>query len=186
MASVEKDEVPVRMTVAQRIAALQNQAKGTDSPGPKTKPNKIDVAGRVDISSLQQTIGPAFISSQKKYASAAKENSSKENEEMSENNTENDSEKDIEKVGKIKKLPPGAVPVMMPFGAGLPPSLMKKRMERESRNEKLREESEKQHATAATETCDDADEGLLSRPTIQVGQRRPRDKNSPVVGSNKK
>mmetsp|Transcript_10137 Transcript_10137/g.21055 ORF Transcript_10137/g.21055 Transcript_10137/m.21055 type:complete len:131 (+) Transcript_10137:3-395(+) len=130
------------MTVAQRVEALQKQEKSTDLTVPTTKPNKINFAGRVDISSLQKTVEPAFVSSQEKYAFAAKERSSKESDETSAKTSEDDSERDGEKVGKIKKLPPGAVPVMMPFGAGLPPSLMKKKMERESRNEKLREESE--------------------------------------------
>ena len=77
-------------------------------------------------------------------------------------------------IGKLK-MPEGAVPIM--FGAGPPPSLLKKQKEREERMEKMRQEA------AAHETTDvsagvggadeNADDALLSRPTIQ-GKRRPR------------
>lgn len=80
-------------------------------------------------------------------------------------------------VGKLK-LPAGAVP-MIPFGSGIPPSLLKKQREREDRMAKLQQEvklSEDEVGTGHIMASENlgVEEALLSRPTIGGGKRRPR------------
>ena len=165
---------PAPMTVAERIAALQNKGKSNQPPTKQVKPHKNEITG--SIAALQKTVEPAFFSSQEKYASAA----SNSTEEGGNVNAEDSSGASNGKVGKIKKMPPGAIPVMIPFGAGVPPSLMKKRLEREKQNQILRDESSKQHSAcdegspSDIATTEHGDEALLSRPTIKGGKRRPR------------
>ena len=90
------------------------------------------------------------------------------------------------------KLPAGAVPtMMMPFGSGLPPSLLRKQREREERMEDLKREAARPASSDDGENDDgvvddggdpcptsssdvDFDEALLSRPVVKGGKRRPK------------
>ena len=108
------DFEPVVMSIAERIAALNNQfdrapLPPTDVPT-KPRANKDALAGR--IAALQQNVSATPSS------------------------TVDEPEKP--KVGKLK--PQDGAP-MMPFGTGPPPSLIKKQKEREERMEKLQQEA---------------------------------------------
>jgi hypothetical protein len=82
------------------------------------------------------------------------------------------------------KLPAGAVPtMMMPFGSGLPPSLLRKQREREERMEGLKREARPASDEGENDGVDDGgdpgptsdvnfDEALLSRPVVKGGKKR--------------
>jgi len=108
------DSAP-KMSIAERIAALQKP--GNDiAPPPLAKPKAKKSNALADrIAALQKSA---------ESTSASDEGGSKEVK---------------PKVGKLK-LPSGAVPIMS-FGAGPPPSLMKKQKEREERMAKLQQEA---------------------------------------------
>ena len=79
-------------------------------------------------------------------------------------------------VGKLIKPPAGAVPIMM-FGAGPPPSLLKKQKERDERIEQTNDNVDDNDVAAASTSNSDGnvdDDALLSRPTSLKGKRRPR------------
>ncbi|KAL7525302.1 hypothetical protein ACHAWF_001300 [Thalassiosira exigua] len=193
------------MSIAERIAALQNQ--GTDAPQPLTKPkaNKSNALadriaalqknvestssgpsrggskadppkvgklkppiGAVPITSFGARPPPSLLKKQKER----EERMAKLKEEARSSTTGEGPETENPKVGKLK-LSAGAVPIV-PFGAGPPPSLLKKQKEREERMEKLQEEAKSKHGVGAPKsTVVDAEDALLSRPTINR-KRRPR------------
>lgn len=105
---------PKKSSIAERIAALN---QNDDTPLPTlTKPTKsTGSALSARIAALQ-------------------------NNAESSNEPSDDVPKAEKKVGKLKKPPPGAVPIM-PFGAGPPPSVIKKQKEREERMAKLQQEA---------------------------------------------
>ncbi len=117
------------MSIAERIAALNKKVDDGDGAPPVpvvTKPKSTNaLADRI----------------------AALQKSSDEPTTGADN--EGESKSDKPKVGKLKKPPAGAIPIM--FGAGPPPSLMKKQKEREERMERLQQE--------AQETSEDVDGG---------------------------
>ena len=169
--------------LADKIAALSianggdNNDDITKSDMSKSKVGKLKPppAGAIPIMSFGGGPPPSLLKKQKereermermKQEAALESNEDGECEEVESENPK--------EIGKLK-MPEGAVPIM--FGAGPPPSLLKKQKEREERMEKMRQEA------AAHETTDvsagvggadeNADDALLSRPTIQ-GKRRPR------------
>mmetsp|Transcript_5613 Transcript_5613/g.10889 ORF Transcript_5613/g.10889 Transcript_5613/m.10889 type:complete len:197 (-) Transcript_5613:659-1249(-) len=191
----DSDSAP-KMSIAERIAALQN--KGNDNlPPPLTKPktNKNALAGR--IASLQKNVdstacasevgskpdAPPKVGKLKLPAGAVpimqfgagpppsllkkqRERVERMEKLQQEAKLTDDVSEEKPKVGKLNP-PAGAVPIM-PFGSGLPPSLLKKQKEREEKMNKLQQE-------AIAQTVDeDVDDALLSRPTIKGGKRRPR------------
>ena len=82
------------------------------------------------------------------------------------------------------KLPAGVVPTMLlPFGPGLPPTLLKKQREREERMEEMKREARSvddideggvHDGASPTTTDENSDEALLLRPIVKGGKRRPK------------
>ena len=138
----DPDSAP-KMSIAERIAALQNQGN-KNAPPPLAKPK-----------------------TNKNNAMAARIAALQKNAESTTGANDGVSKAEKPKVGKLKP-PAGAVPIMMPFGSGPPLSLLKKQKEREERMEKLQQEAISQPAD------ENAEDALLSRPTIKGGKRRPR------------
>lgn len=166
--------------LADKIAAL-SIANGGDNNDDITKSDskskvgklKPPPAGAIPIMSFGGGPPPSLLKKQKEREERMEKMKQEAALESNEDGECVESENPKE-IGKLK-MPEGAVPIM--FGAGPPPSLLKKQKEREERMEKMRQEA------AAHETTDvsagvggadeNADDALLSRPTIQ-GKRRPR------------
>lgn len=167
--------------LADKIAALSianggdNNDDITKSDMSKSKVGKLKPppAGAIPIMSFGGGPPPSLLKKQKEREERMEKMKQEAALESNEDGECVESENPKE-IGKLK-MPEGAVPIM--FGAGPPPSLLKKQKEREERMEKMRQEA------AAHETTDvsagvggadeNADDALLSRPTIQ-GKRRPR------------
>ena len=222
------DEPPKKMSIAERIAALQKQGNDDAPLPPLTKPkaNKNNaLAGR--IAALQKTaettntdneegaskvdkpkvgklkvpagavpmfgVGPppSLLKKQKEREERMAKLQQEAQAEDNSNGGDEQEEKEAQveesnkpKVGKLKPPPEGAVPIM-PFGAGPPPSLLKKQKERQERMAKLQQEAadegEAQSSPADGEAEGssskkedvDVEDALLSRPTMK-GKRRPR------------
>mmetsp|Transcript_11147 Transcript_11147/g.24134 ORF Transcript_11147/g.24134 Transcript_11147/m.24134 type:complete len:197 (+) Transcript_11147:57-647(+) len=183
-------------TIAERIAALQN--RGNDAaPLPPTKPktNKNALSGR--IAALQNNVDTVTAGASEEGSKLEKpkvgklkpppagavpivpfgsgpppsllkkqkERSQRMEKLQQEAMSAGDGPGEKPNVGKLKP-PAGAVPIV-PFGLGPPPSLLKKQKEREERMSQLQQE-------AVAQTADeDAEDALLSRPTIK-SKRRPR------------
>lgn len=161
-----------------RIAALQKNAESTTgASGGVTKTEKTKVgklilpaAGAVPMIPFGSGPHPSLLKKKKER----EDRMEKLQQEAKSSGGELGREKTVP--GKLK-LPAGAVP-MIPFGSGLPPSLLKKQKEREERMAKLQQEAKSSEDVAdATHTADenlDVEDALLSRPIIKGGKRRSR------------
>ena len=116
------DSATPTMSISERIAALNKQANNNESLPALTKPIKNSNALSNKIAALQM-------------------NSEDDNINDEDTNT---TKSNKPKVGKLKKPPPGAVPII--FGAGPPSLLSKKQKERETRMEKLKQEAANEDA----------------------------------------
>ena len=201
------DDAP-KMSIAERVAALQNQGKDDALPA-LTKPKAKKTSALSDrIAALQKTAGPSTdgegssavnkpkVGKLKKPPPGAVPimpmgigpppsllRKQKEREErmaqlqQEANASEVEPKEEVKEKPKVGKLKPpaGAVPIM-PFGAGPPPSLLKKQKEREERMAKLQQEAQSTEGGSSSVDVDVYD-ALLTRPTIQ-GKRRPRTKRA--------
>ena len=194
------------MSISERIAALNKQANNNESLPALTKPIKNSNALSNKIAALQMNseddnindedtnttksnkpkVGklkkpppgavpiifgagpPSLLSKKQKERETRMEKLKQE----AANEDADGTESEKKAVGKLIKPPAGAVPIMM-FGAGPPPSLLKKQKEREERIEQTNDND-----VAATSTSNSDgnvnDDALLSRPTSLKGKRRPR------------
>lgn len=197
------------MSIAERIAALQNKGNGAPTKPAvvtKSKVNNSALAGRIAAlkKNVESTNGTSAsegapkaekpkVGKLKPPAGAVpimpfgsgpppsllkkqKEREGRMEKLQQEANTSGGDEPRAEKpkVGKLKP-PTGAVPIM-PFGAGPPPSLLKKQREREERMEKMKQEADsaEDDVGASQKADENVEDALLSRPTIKGGKRRPR------------
>ena len=110
------DDTPIqKMSIADRIAALNNIQDEQLPSLTKPKANKNAIAGKIAALKVSATT-------------------------VNGNDDEKEEGSDKPKVGKLKPPPPGAVPIM--FGAGPPTLLTKKQKEREERMNKLKQEAQ--------------------------------------------
>ena len=133
---------PKKMSIADRIAALNN--KQDEQLPSLTKPKAKKKNAIADkIAAL-------------KVSATANGNNDDEKEEVL----------DKPKVGKLKPLPPGAVPIM--FGAGPPTLLSKKQKEREERMNKLKQEAQADDNNGGGNTNDESTDKPKKLPSGAV------------------
>ena len=110
------NDTPKKMSIADRIAALNNKQDEQLPSLTKPKANKNNaIADKIAALKVSATTANG-------------------------NDDEKEEGSDKPKVGKLKPPPPGAVPIM--FGAGPPTLLSKKQKEREERMNKLKQEAQ--------------------------------------------
>ena len=173
LSTVTKPKAGKNNALADRIAALQKNAESTTNGAggdevpkaekPKVGKLKPPPAGAVPIIPFGSGPPPSLLKKQKER----EEKMEKLKQEASTTDEPGD-DTTTKEVGKVKP-PPGAIPIM-PFGAGIPPSMLKKQKEREEKMASLKKEAEESQTTE--ESVDD--DALISRPTIKGGKRRPR------------
>jgi len=113
--AVDTNDAPKKMSIADRIAALNNKQDEQLPSLTKPKANKNAIADK--IAALKVSANTA-----------------------NGNDDEKEEGSDKPKVGKLKPPPPGSIPIM--FGAGPPTLLTKKQKEREERMNKLKQEAQ--------------------------------------------
>ena len=109
------DDAPKKMSIADRIAALNNKQDEQLPSLTTPKANKNAIADKIAALKVSATTANG-------------------------NDDEKEEGSDKPKVGKLKPPPPGVVPIM--FGAGPPTLLSKKQKEREERMNKLKQEAQ--------------------------------------------
>ena len=113
--AIDNNDAPKKMSIADRIAALNNKQDEQLPSLTKPRANKNAIADKIAALKVSATTANG-------------------------NDDEKEEGSDKPKVGKLKPPPPGAVPIM--FGAGPPTLLTKKQKEREQRMNKLKQEAQ--------------------------------------------
>jgi len=113
--AVDTNDAPEKMSIADRIAALNNKQDEQLPSLTKPKANKNAIADKIAALKVSATTANG-------------------------NDDEKEEGSDKPKVGKLKPPPPGSIPIM--FGAGPPTLLTKKQKEREERMNKLKQEAQ--------------------------------------------